>query len=121
MEVAARTQTRAKAQQPPPAYYQVDKQAQSDDLTAAESRPQRKFPRKSIDTTGNGFTFRKPSLPASATRNVSSSAAVTPVAYDSSQSAMAMRRKLSLKENKAPLGPRPFESPSKRYAIENAA
>lgn len=80
----------------------------------AESRARRKFQKASNDANDNSYAFRKPTLPASAARIPSASTA--PSGPDSRQPAMASRRKASLKENRAPLGPRPFESPSKRYA-----
>ncbi|GAB7352352.1 hypothetical protein MBLNU459_g2793t1 [Dothideomycetes sp. NU459] len=80
--------------------------------TPAESRARRKFQR-ATNTAGDNdsFSFRKPSLPASATRP----------AVDAKQPSMSHRRKSTLKDSRGGglLGPRPLDSPSKRIVSDS--
>lgn len=79
----------------------------STDSQAAESLIRRKFQRTTADATNNDDTFRKPSIPASASR---------PQA-DQRAGFGHHRRRSTLRENaRVPSGPREFPSPGKRYA-----
>lgn len=79
----------------------------STDSEAAESLIRRKFQRTTTDATNNNDTFRKPSIPASASR---------PQA-DQRAGFSHHRRRSTLRENaRVPSGPREFPSPGKRYA-----
>ncbi|CAK4031231.1 Dual specificity kinase pom1 [Lecanosticta acicola] len=79
----------------------------TDQVAASESLIRRKFQRTTSDENTNDEAFRKPSLPASATRP---SAEQRPVLGHH-------RRRSTLRENaRVPSGPREFPSPGKRTA-----
>ncbi|KAK8215419.1 serine/threonine protein kinase, CMGC, dual-specificity [Zalaria obscura] len=83
--------------------------ASRNQTSSPEGRARRKFQR-TADTSDN-FSFRKPSLPASAMRTA-----------EPRQAPPFNRRRSILRDNKPPMGPRPQESsPSKRIFSEGTA
>lgn len=79
---------------------------QSTDSPAAESLLRRKFQRTTTEPNTTDDTFRKPSIPASASRPQPTQRT----------SFSHHRRRSTLRENaRVPSGPRDFPSPGKRY------
>ncbi|KAK4556968.1 serine/threonine protein kinase, CMGC, dual-specificity [Recurvomyces mirabilis] len=103
MDVATRFQTRIRAQ----AYLDNERNAMPDDSEGDLSEPatRRKFQRTTATDSDSNNGFRKPSLPASATR---------PTGLEHRPS-LTNRRRSTLRENvRVPSGPREFPSPGKR-------
>ncbi|KAK5116973.1 hypothetical protein LTR62_006694 [Meristemomyces frigidus] len=105
MDVATRLQTRVRAQ----SYLDMERNAMPDDSEgdSTESRTRRKFQRTiaADSDSNNNNGFRKPSIPASATR---------PAGLEHRPS-LVNRRRSTFRENvRVPSGPREFPNPGKR-------
>lgn len=86
--------------------------ALTDHVPAESNLVRRKFQRTATDPTDTDTTFRKPSLPASATR----------AAGLEHRPSLSQRRRSTLRENvRVPSGPRDFPSPSKQRLASNAS
>ncbi|KAK0864750.1 serine/threonine protein kinase, CMGC, dual-specificity [Friedmanniomyces endolithicus] len=108
METATRFQPRVRAQ----SFLDRERDNMPDDSEgdSSESVARRKYQRTAPDSDSN--TFRKPSLPASASR---------PAGLDRRPS-LSNRRKSTLRENiRVPSGPREFPSPGKRLGSTSSA